>query len=90
MLRDDRDDVLVDGEEATVDLDRATLARGRDDDDVALDEHGKQGLVTGQDADLTFGGAGDQTARFAFPDLTVGGDELDVQVAQQGDSSSSR
>ena len=49
--------------------------------DVALDEHAKNGRVTGQDAELAVDRAGADLVRLALPDLAVCGDKFDLKLA---------
>src|SRR6478752_10704667 len=79
-LGDDRDAVVLDGDEPTVDV-GGLLATLAVNDDVAGDEDAEQRRVAGQDPELSVDGAGADHGGLAGPHPAVGRDEFDVQRA---------
>src|SRR5690606_11331852 len=73
------DPIVEDLEETAMDADRGAPAFLRVDHDRARLQGGHDRLVVGEDADLAFGGAGDQEGRLARPHRLLGGDDVHVE-----------
>src|SRR5690606_32185672 len=80
---DDRDRVALHREEAVFDPRRHDAPVGRGHAGLARGEDREHGLVTGQDADLALGGAGDDLRGLARPQLAFRRDDGDVEGHDQ-------
>jgi len=79
-LGDYGDPVVINRQETAVDRGRVDLARHGLDPNVTADQDPQQRRVTRQDPQLAFDGTRSDLPGVALPDLTICGDELDVQL----------